>query len=118
MTTHLFAAVFAAWTWTRPAAPRAPAWPSGMPVFAAAEQVNFASELGNGTRLVNLVTATPAPDVLAAARQAYMAAGWTESPIRARDMRIFTRGPSVAAVLAETLPHGTRVTAIQRPRGL
>lgn len=115
----LFAAFLGAWSWLRPAPPRTPcAWPAGIPAFAGARTVNFASRLGDGAELVNLVVPEPAGQVLAAARGAFAEAGWTESPVRTRDMLVFTRAGAVAAVLAQSVPAGTRVTAIQRPRGL
>ena len=115
----LFAALLGAWSWLRPGAPRAErTWPSGMPAFAGARAVNFSSRLGDGAEFVNLVVPEPAGQVLDAARLAYAEAGWTESPVRARDMLVFTRGEAVAAVLAQSVPGGTRITAIQRPRGL
>ena len=33
-------------------------------------------------------------------------------------MLVFTRGDAVAAILAEEIAAGTRLTAIQRPKGL
>lgn len=115
----LIAALFGAWTWTTTRPPARPhAWPSGLPEFAGAAQVGYSASLPNGTKLVNLVVQTPAEAVLASAGRAFYEAGWRESPVRTRDMLIFTRGPAVAAVLAESVPEGTRVTAIQRASGL
>lgn len=115
----LFAAVFGAWSWLRPAAPRTGhAWPPGMPAFAGACRPGFSAVLANGTRFVSALASEPPEQVLANVRRTYAEAGWAESPVRARDMLVFTRGEAVAAVLAQTVPEGTRVTAIQRPRGL
>ena len=117
--TLLFAALLGAWSWLQSGAPRTErAWPSGIPAFAGARAVNFSSRLGDGAELVNLVVPEPAGQVLDAARGAYAEAGWTESPVRTHDMLVFTRGEAVAAVLAQTVPEGTRLTVLQRPRGL
>ena len=61
---------------------------------------------------------TKVAPALARVCAAFAEAGWSAVPIRTRDMLMFTRGDAVAAVLAEEIASGTRLTAIQRPKGL
>ena len=93
------------------------AWPAALPAFAGAH-ADCAFQLKNGTGFVNFLSRSSAPAILAEARTAYLAAGWKEATLHPADTLIFTRGDAVAAVLAEALPEGTRVTALQRPKGL
>ena len=57
-------------------------------------------------------------EALERVRAAFVGAGWSMAPIRTRDMLVFARGDAVAAVLAEEVAAGTRLTAIQRKSGL
>ena len=112
-------ALLGAWSWLQPAGPRAPrAWPAAMPAFAGVRDVAFATSLRGGTAFVNATVPVPADAVLEDARRAYAEAGWSVSPVRARDMLVFTRGEAVATVLAQETPRGTRIAVLQRPRGL
>lgn len=113
----LGALLFGSWFWQRPAIPRDAAWPAAMPVFAGGRP-DCAYTLANGTAFASLRLSILPAAALEQARAAYEAAGWCVAPVRARDTLIFVRGESVAAVLAEPVPSGTRVTALQRPRGL
>lgn len=113
----LGATLFGAWFWQRPTSSHGAHWPSAMPIFAGGH-AQSAYTLKNGTSFACLSVPETPQGALASARDAYLADGWRESPIRTHDMLIFTRGDSVAAVLAEDTPTGTRVTAIQRPKGL
>lgn len=114
----ILAALFGVWTWRQPATGTARSWPDAVPSFAGAGPVNFAATLRNGTSFANALVATTAAQALEDARRAYAEAGWAESPVRAADMLLFTRGEAVAAVLAQDTPRGARVTVLQRPRGL
>ena len=115
----ILAALLGSWSWRQPGA-GAPArsWPEAVPAFAGAGPADFSATLRNGTSFANARVAAPAHQVLADARRAYAEAGWAESPVRARDMLLFTRGAAIAAVLVQDTPDGARVTVLQRPRGL
>lgn len=111
------AAMFAAWFWRRPAGAER-TWPDAVPVFACGGEIAAAYELADGGAFLCVRAAPRANEALEGVRAAYLADGWTESPIRASDTLFFTRGAAVAAVLAQELPSGCRITAIQRRRGL
>lgn len=113
----LCSALFGLWFWQRPAPARNDGWPADMPVFCGG-RADSSYVLKSGSSFVSLTVAADGAAALAAAQDAFAAAGWQVTPIRTRDMLIFTRGDSVAAVLAEGVPGGTRVTAYQRPKGL
>lgn len=114
----LLASLFGAWFWrtTSPAA-RTARWPSAMPVFAGGHP-HSSYTLNNGTSFVCLTVPETPQGALESARDAYRADGWRESPVRTHDMLVFQRGDAVAIVLAQDTPAGTRVTALQRPKGL
>lgn len=112
-------ALFALWFWRTPDGTTGARWPDAVPVFAGGV-ADCAYELANGTAFVSAETGGGAAAALDAARTAFAAAGWMESPVRASDMILFTRGTAVAAVLAQDAPSGagTRLTALVHPRGL
>ena len=114
----LGSALFGAWFWQRPASGGGSAgWPETMPVFAAGIPES-AYTLKSGCSFVCTVVPGGRDEALARARAAFAEAGWSAVPIRTRDMLVFTRGDAVAAILAEEIDAGTRLTAIQRPKGL
>ena len=88
-----------------------------MPTFASGAPAG-AYELRSGSSFVCTAVPGGRDEALARVRAAFEEAGWSSLPIRARDMLMFARGDAVAAVLAEEIATGTRLTAIQRPRGL
>lgn len=114
----ILTALLGSWFWRQPAKAPGHSWPDAVPSFAGAVPAGFCATLRNGTSFASTRVAAPAHQVLADARRAYAEAGWTESPVRARDMLLFTRGEAVAAVLVQDAPDGARVTVLQRPRGL
>ncbi|MBR1587478.1 MAG: hypothetical protein IJ658_04040 [Kiritimatiellae bacterium] len=114
----LGSALFGAWSWQRPASGGNPAgWPASMPAFASGVPAG-AYELKAGSSFVCTTVPGGRDAALARARAAFAEAGWSVLPIRTRDMLMFTRGDAVAAVLAEEIATGTRLAAIQRPKGL
>ena len=114
----LSTALFGAWSWLRPASGGSSAgWPASMPAFASGTSAS-AYELKAGGSFVCTTVPGGRDEALARVCAAFAEAGWSAAPIRARDMLMFTRGDAVAAVLAEEVASGTRITAIQRPRGL
>ena len=114
----LGSALFGAWFWQRPASGgNSAAWPASMPAFASGCP-DGAYTLKSGSSFVCTVVPGGRDEALARVRSSFAEAGWNVLPIRTRDMLVFTRGDAVAAVLAEEVATGTRVTAIQRPSGL
>lgn len=114
----LSSALFGAWFWQRPASCGSSAgWPKSMPTFASGFPAS-AYELKSGSSFVCTTVPGGRDEALMRVRAAFAEAGWSTVPIRTRDMLMFTRGDAVAAVLAEELSTGTRLTAIQRPKGL
>ena len=119
-------ALFGAWFWQRPASGGGSAgWPESMPSFASGSPAcSYTLKTGGSYTLKSggsfVCTTVPGgrDEALARARAAFAEAGWGVVPIRTRDMLIFTRGDAVAAVLAEEVETGTRLTAIQRHSGL
>ncbi len=109
--------LFGSWFWQRASVPSGGTWPQGMPVFAGG-RADGAYTLSSGSSLAVATVHAGRRDALASVRKAFLAESWMELPVHPQDMLIFTRGDSVAAVLAETVPDGTRLTAIQRPSGL
>ena len=111
-------ALFGAWSWQRPACGGNTAgWPASMPVFANGVPAG-AYELKSGVSFVCATVPGGREEALARVRAAFAEAGWGMLPVRARCMMMFSRGDAVAAVLAEEVAAGTRLTAIQRPKGL
>lgn len=111
-------ALFGAWFWQRPASGGGSAgWPESMPSFASGNPA-CSYTLKSGGSFVCTTVPGGRDEALARACAAFAEAGWGAVPIRTRDMLIFTRGDAVAAVLAEEIETGTRLTAIQRPSGL
>ena len=88
-----------------------------MPTFASGVP-SSAYELKAGGSFVCTTVSGGRDEALARVCAAFVEAGWSAVPIRTRDMMMFTRGDAVAAVLAEEVASGTRLTAIQRPKGL
>lgn len=114
----LSSALFGAWFWQRPASGgNSAGWPASMPTFASGSP-SSAYELKSGSSFVCTTVPGGRDEALARVRAAFAEAGWSVVPVRTRDMLMFTRGDAVAAVLAEAVAAGTRLTAIQRPRGL
>lgn len=114
----LSSALFGAWFWQRPAAGgNSAGWPASMPLFASGVPAS-AYELKSGGSFVCTTVPGGRDEALARVRAAFVEAGWGAVPICTRDMMMFTRGDAVAAVLAEEVASGTRLTAIQRPKGL
>ena len=114
----LGSAFFGAWFWQRPVSGgRLAAWPEAMPAFASGNPDSAYATKGGGSFVCTVVPGER-DEALARARAAFAEAGWSAVPIRTRDMLVFTRGDAVAAVLAEDVATGTRLTAIQRPKGL
>ena len=111
-------ALFGAWFWQRPASGGGSAgWPESMPSFASGNPT-CSYTLKSGGSFVSTTVPGGRDEALARARAAFAEAGWGVVPIRTRDMLIFTRGDAVAAVLAEEVETGTRLTALLRPSGL
>ena len=111
-------ALFGAWFWQRTVhSGRLADWPETMPAFASGSPA-CSYTLKTGGSFVCTTVPGGRDEALARARAAFVEAGWGVVPIRTRDMLIFTRGDAVAAVLAEEVETGTRLTAIQRPSGL
>ena len=111
-------ALFGAWFWQRPASGgNSAGWPASMPTFASGVP-SSAYELKAGGSFVCTTVSGGRDEALARVCAAFAEAGWSAVPIRTRDMMMFTRGDAVAAVLAEEVASGTRLTAIQRPKGL
>ena len=114
----LLSAVIGTWFWQRPVTSgRLAAWPESMPAFANGMPDSAYATKGGGTFVCTTVQGGR-DEALARARAAFAEAGWSVAPIRTRDMLIFVRGDMVAAVLAEEVAAGTRLTAIQRRNGL
>lgn len=113
----LGALFFGTWFAQRPAASSDHGWPDGLPAFAGG-RADCSYTLKNGSSFASFTTLTPAGEVLSSARASFAGAGWSEIPLQMSDTLLFVRGESVAAVLAEITDRGTRVTAIQRPKGL
>ena len=114
----LGSALFGAWFWQRPTSGgNSAGWPSSMPVFASGSPAS-AYELKSGGTFVCTTVPGGRDEALARVRAAFAEAGWGAVPVRTRDMLMFTRGDAVAAVVAEEVAAGTRLTAIQRPKGL
>ena len=114
----LSSALFGAWFWQRPASGGNTAgWPASMPTFASGLPAG-SYELKSGCSFVCTTVPGGRDEALARVRAAFTEAGWSTVPVRTRDMLVFTRGDAVAAVLAEEVATGTRLTAIQRPKGL
>lgn len=113
----LCSAFFGLWFWQRPASVRNDRWPADMPVFCGG-RADSSYELKSGSSFVSLTVPAELAAALAAAQDAFVSAGWQVLPIRTHDMLLFVRGDSVAAVLAEDVSGGTRLTAYQRPKGL
>ena len=114
----LLSAVIGTWFWQRPISTgRSVAWPASMPAFANGVPDSAYATKDGGTFVCTTVQGGR-DEALARARAAFEEAGWSVAPIRARDMLLFARGDAVAAVLAEEVSSGTRLTAIQRRSGL
>ncbi|MGN0852258.1 MAG: hypothetical protein ACI4Q3_02650 [Kiritimatiellia bacterium] len=109
--------LFGAWFWRQPRTPHRHEWPEGLPVFSGG-RADCAYTLANGSAFASFTTAAPAAEVLASARAAFTGEGWVEIPLALSDTRFFMRGEAVAVLLAESTGCGTRVTVLQRPRGL
>ena len=109
--------LFGVWFWQRPVSSHRHGWPEGLPVFAGG-RADSSYVLRNGSTFAAFSTLTPAGEVLASARTSFTVEGWLELPLGMSDTILFIRGESVAAVLAETTDQGTRVTVLQRPKGL
>lgn len=117
-TVLLLSVLFGAWFWQRPVSSgRLADWPASMPTFANGSP-DCAYATTGGSSFVCTVVPGGRDEALARVRAVFAEAGWGAVPIRTRDMLVFTRGDAVAAVLAEEIATGTRVTAIQRPKGL
>ena len=111
-------ALFGAWFWQRTVpSGRLADWPETMPAFASGSPDSAYATKGGGSFVCTVVPGGR-DEALARARAAFAEAGWSAVPIRTRDMLVFTRGDAVAAILAEEIAAGTRLTAIQRPKGL
>ena len=114
----LLSAVIGTWFWQRPVSSgRLAAWPASMPAFASGMPDSAYATKGGGTFVCTTVQGGR-DEALARARAAFVEAGWSVAPVRTRDMLMFVRGDLVAAVLAEEVAAGTRMTAIQRKSGL
>ena len=111
--TLLGSLLFGVWFWQRPVSSHR----QGLPVFAGG-RADSSYVLKNGSAFAAFSTLTPALEVLASARTSFTDEGWLELPLGMSDTILFIRGESVAAVLAETTDQGTRVTVLQRPKGL
>ena len=109
--------LFGVWFWRRPAPTGHTAWPEAMPVFAPGTPT-CAYTLKNGSSFVCTTILGGRDEALARVRAAFAESGWSLAPIHTRDMLVFMRGDAVAAVLAEEVAAGTRLTALQRPKGL
>ena len=95
--------------------PILPEWPDSMPVFGQIGENGLAMVRRDGnSTFVGFIDLAPPANVLDRATTAFLSAGWEVAPISTSDMLLFTRGESVAAVLAENYENGARVTAIQR----
>ena len=116
--TFVSSVLFGAWFWQRPASGvRQEGWPETMPAFASGSPDSAYATKGGGSFVCTVVPGGR-DEALARVQSAFAEAGWSAIPIRTRDMLVFTRGDAVAAVLAEEIAVGTRLTAIQRPAGL
>ncbi len=90
-------------------------WPDSLPVFGELDSRGMALvRSSDNAAFVSFLDPAPPPQVLARATAAFTAQGWQPAPVGTSDMLLFTRGEDVAAVLAETIDAGTRVSAIQR----
>ena len=108
------AALLGTWFWRRPAERENTGWPEGIPVFAGgAAGASF--RLSSGTSCLGGTVGIDREAALESARTAFASAGWRELPVRTADMLLFVRGEAVAAVLAESVSGGTRITAISAP---
>lgn len=117
-TVLLLSVLFGAWFWQRPVSSgRLADWPASMPIFANGSPDSAYATKGGGSFVCTTVQGGR-DEALERVRAAFAEAGWGAVPIRTRDMLVFTRGDSVAAVLAEEVAAGTRLTAIQRRSGL
>ena len=114
----LLSAVIGTWFWQRPVSSgRLSVWPESMPAFANGVPDSAYATNGGGTFVCTTVPGGR-DEALERVRAAFVGAGWSMAPIRTRDMLVFARGDAVAAVLAEEVAAGTRLTAIQRKSGL
>jgi len=92
-----------------------PNWPDSMPIFGEIGEEGMATVRRDGNSVFAcFLDPAPPANVLDRATAAYTAAGWEVAPIGTCDMVLLTRGEAVAAVLAEAIDLGTRVTAVQR----
>ena len=113
----LCVALFGLWFWQRPQGRPSGGWPESMPVFAGGV-AECAYETRGGGAFVSVAMPGSAGDAAAAVRAAFSSAGWSELPVRTRDMLMFTRDDAVAAVLAQDETGGVRITAVCRTPGL
>lgn len=110
------AAIFGIVFWQRPG--NAPyAWPNAIPAFLQTTPA-FSLEMKNGTSVVSVSTPGEPIAALEVAAAAYRAEGWKELPVKTSDMRLFSKGEAIAAILARAVYSGTCLTAIQRQHGL
>jgi hypothetical protein len=92
-------------------------WPEQMPRFAEGVS-NYAFSFSGGSEFVSFSSAMMPDAALETARLSFADAGWETSAVRTRDMLVFTKNKSVAAVLARPDKTGSRVTAILRSDAL
>ena len=80
-------AVLGAWFWSSAPDPSPRAWPRGMPEFAHGEILHSTRRSDGGAAFVSFLSPQEPRDVLASARSAFLAAGWSVSPVGTADMR-------------------------------
>jgi len=109
----LFLLCVFAWVFWRGPAPARNAWPDAVPAFAGEAACAFTFR--DGGAFASVLSPHEPGAALVQAAEAFRAAGWHETAVRFADTRLFLKGGSVAAVLAQADPAaGTRLTVLVR----
>jgi len=75
---------------------------------------DYAATLGGDAHVEVRFASGTAVQAAEDAAAGYRAAGWTQLPVSTPTFRLFTRGRRTAALLAEDVPTGVRVTEFRR----